>query len=28
MRAPVLDMSSRGDVASVAQRLAGVRVEL
>jgi glucose-1-phosphate thymidylyltransferase len=28
MRAPVLDMSSRADIASVAERLAGVRVEL
>ncbi len=28
MRAPVLDMSSRGDIASVAARLAGVRVAL
>ena len=28
MAAPVLDMSSRADIASVAERLRGVRVEL
>jgi hypothetical protein len=28
MRAPVLDLSSRGDIAGVAERLAGIQVRL